>query len=86
MKEGCACSNHEEVGVFYIGGRRTGIIGFERLLEEWKEAKKTPEGLSDAIILRDLRRRNYIPGPAEPEYAEAARQKYREFSMENDSE
>lgn len=79
MKEVCVCSNHKEAGTFYIGGRITGIIGFEGLIEEWKESKKMPESLSDAIILRDLRRRNYIPVSAEPEYAETVREKYREF-------
>ncbi len=79
MNEGCGCSDPEQIGGVYIAGQRTGIIGLERLLKEWREAQKTPQDLSDAGILRDLRRRNYVPRSAEAEYAEAVREKYREI-------
>jgi small redox-active disulfide protein 2 len=76
----------QEITHIWVGGRKVGVIGLDRVFAEVREL-----GLADPVrvmaeLLRRARRNNYVPVSAERDYCNALYQGYRRFLGEDVSE
>jgi len=70
---GCFCDPDKGLTRLTVAGAQVGLSGIEELFAQWRAAGRGAAELSDHEILAGLRRRNYVGGNVETEYASAVR-------------
>jgi hypothetical protein len=72
----CLCKGMPGVTYVAIRGATVGILGLADSFRLWRETNRDPDDLTDEEILRAISARNYVPEPAESDYAAAVRKLY----------
>jgi len=69
----------DDVKMIYVGGQRVGIIGLQTVFEDLKaQGIQADESVKNELIAL-VKKKNYIPPPAENDYAVALVDEYKSF-------
>ncbi len=69
----------EDAKIIQVGGNRIGIVGLDEIIGEIREQGIQEDDLIKKELVQRVRKKNYIPAPAEKEYEVALLHEYRKF-------
>jgi hypothetical protein len=73
---GCSCDPKSRITRLTVAGVQVSVSGVTELFAGWRAAQREAAELTDEEIIAGLRKRNYVSGTTEAEYAEAIRSLY----------
>lgn len=78
-RKGCGCASSSDVNMIDVDGRKVGIRDLEKIFDDLRERKISPDELDMDGLLERFRENNYIAPAKEEEYKEALLLEYKKY-------